>query len=97
MGIVSITDAKRIPRPPGRRRRWDEFMRPAPLKSVAAAADLSVALELLAEHTLHQAPVLDGDKLVGIVTRADILRVLQYRDEVGLRGGQQQEGAKGSG
>jgi CBS domain-containing protein len=59
---------------------------------VPATADLSVALKLLTESSFHQAPVLDDNGTVlGMVTRADILRFLQYRDEVGLRGAAKQD------
>ena len=91
-GIASITDAKRVPQSAWSSTPVGQIMTRAPLRTVPATADLSVALKLLTESSLHQAPVLDDDGTVlGMLTRADILRFLQYRDEVGLRGAAKQD------
>lgn len=49
---------------------------------VTARADLPVqqAIEMLAEHDFEQLPVLDGDRLLGVLTRADVMRQLQLRE-----------------
>ncbi|MDP8905196.1 MAG: site-2 protease family protein [Chloroflexota bacterium] len=49
---------------------------------VTARADQRVqqAVELLAEHEFEQLPVLDGDRLLGVLTRADVMRQLQLRE-----------------
>ena len=60
-------------------------MTPAPLKSLTPEDELSDALALMAEHSLNQAPVLERDRLVGMLTRADIIRYLHSRRELGIR------------
>ena len=85
IGIISLTDVKEIPR-----ERWSyetvrAHMTPAPLKSVTSDDELSYALGLMAENSLNQAPVLEGDRLVGMLTRADIIRYLHSRREIGIQ------------
>jgi CBS-domain-containing membrane protein len=56
----------------------------SPLKTVTPDSDLKRALELLVEGTLNQVPVVDGDHLVGLLSRADVLRFLQLSEELDL-------------
>ena len=44
--------------------------------SVAANAPLSDIVALMEEHRVKRVPVLDGDRVVGVVSRADLLRAL---------------------
>jgi CBS domain-containing protein len=44
--------------------------------SVAADAPLSDIVALMEEHRVKRVPVLDGDRVVGVVSRADLLRAL---------------------
>lgn len=46
------------------------------LVTVSPTDPVSKAADLMSEHKLHALPVLDGDKLVGIVARIDIIRTL---------------------
>ena len=85
MGIVTLTDIKRVPRD-----RWDvvsirDVMTPAPLWHVRPDDDLERAMALLGEHSVHCAPVLEGDRLVGLISRAHILGYLHSRRELGIR------------
>jgi CBS domain-containing protein len=45
------------------------------LVTVSPDEDLDEALKLLAEHQVRRLPVVDGDRLVGIVAQADIARL----------------------
>ena len=85
IGIISLSDVKGIPQ-----ERWGyetvrDHMTPAPLKSLTPDDELSDALTLMAEHSLNQAPVLERDRLVGMLTRADIIRYLHSRTELGIQ------------
>lgn len=85
IGIISLTDIREMPQ-----ERWShetvrDHMTPAPLKSLTPDDELSDALSIMAEHSLNQAPVLEGDRLVGMITRADIIRYLHSRKELGIR------------
>jgi CBS-domain-containing membrane protein len=44
--------------------------------SVAASAPLTDIVALMEEHRVKRVPVLDGDHVVGVVSRADLLRAL---------------------
>lgn len=51
------------------------------VRSVPAAADVSDVAALLLAEQLRSVPVLDGERLVGIVSRRDLLRSLVRSDE----------------
>lgn len=85
VGIVSITDVKELPQ-----HRWAEtsvaeIMTRQPIYSVAPEDDLKSAMSLIAEHDLNQLLVLDQGRLVGLLSRADIIRYLQFSQELGMR------------
>lgn len=49
-------------------------MTPTPLWQVGREDELSQALAMLDEHSVGQAPVVEGGRLVGLLTRASALR-----------------------
>jgi CBS domain-containing protein len=49
--------------------------------TVAPGADAAAAAQLLLAHGLRSIPVVTGGRVVGIVTRRDLLRVLARSDE----------------
>ena len=59
-------------------RKIDEIMTREPV-GVAPNAPLDQIVELMERHRIKRVPVIDGDKLVGIVSRADLLRALAGR------------------
>jgi Zn-dependent protease/predicted transcriptional regulator len=85
LGIVSITDAKKVPQEQWVSTPVGEIMTPAPLKTVSPGADMNNALQLLVDGTLNQLPVVDNGQLVGMLSRADLLRFLQLREELDIR------------
>lgn len=89
VGIVTISDAKELPHEQWATTSVSTIMTPVPLKTLAPEADLNAGLKLLAEGELNQVPVVQDGRLLGLLSRADILRFLQLRDELDLelRGG----------
>ena len=85
LGIVSVSDVKDVPQPAWGHTSVAEVMTRAPLKTVTPQTGLDHALRLLAEDSLNQLPVVDGGRLVGLLTRADVLRVLQLADALHVR------------
>jgi Zn-dependent protease/CBS domain-containing protein len=85
LGLVSITDAKALPQTAWPTTVVGAIMTPAPLKTVAADADVTTALQLMVEGGLNQLPVVRDGQLVGLLNRADIMRFLQLRDELRLQ------------
>jgi Zn-dependent protease/CBS domain-containing protein len=84
LGIVSITDTKHVPQAAWSTTPVADIMSKAPLRSVAPTAEVSDVLQLLVENDINQVPVVDDGTVVGMLTRADILRLLQLRNEVGM-------------
>lgn len=80
IGLISTTDITRVPR-----ERWAvtsvaEAMVPAErIVTVEPATPLPEALHLMQERDVNQLPVVRDGRLVGMITRADVLRQLEVR------------------
>ena len=70
-------------------------MTSVPLKTVTPETELSVAIGLMAESGLHQLPVLQDGRVVRMLSRADIMRFLQLRQELHLSTAQVSHGDAG--
>lgn len=82
-GIVTLSDVRAVPA-----EKWSEttvadIMTRAPLHTVAPGEGLASALRLLAERDVNQLLALENGRLIGLVSRADVIRYLQFRDELG--------------
>jgi predicted transcriptional regulator len=53
------------------------------LHGVDAHDDIAAALEIMARENVNQLPVMEFGGFVGFVTRADVLRLMQVRSELG--------------
>jgi Zn-dependent protease len=82
-GIVSITDAKEVPPAAWATTPVAAVMTRPPLKTVSATIHLDEALRLLVDGSLNQLPVVERDRPVGLLGRADVLRFLQLRATLG--------------
>lgn len=85
VGIMSMTDARRLPG-----RCWpsttvEQVMTRAPLVTISPEEDLAAAIRLMAQKGLHQLPVVEHGQLRGLISREDVLRFLQLRQELGAR------------
>jgi Zn-dependent protease/CBS domain-containing protein len=85
MGIVTLADVKRLPQDRWTNTPVQEIMTRSPLISVKEEDDLSSALKILGQNGLNQIPVMSDGHLVGLLTRADVIRFLQTRQELGIR------------
>lgn len=86
VGIVTITDVRKLPR-----ERWAEtpveaIMTRQPLYTVSPEDDLNLAMKLIAQHDINQVLVTHEGQCAGLLTRADIIRHLQLRQELGFPG-----------
>ena len=84
LGIVSISDAKHLPQEDWAVTSIGRIMTTTPLKTLAPDAELSSALGLLVEGELNQLPVVQDGRLVGLLSRSDVLRFLRLREELHL-------------
>jgi len=83
LGIVTLTDVKKL-----NEQNWDTttietIMTKQPIYSVKPDDELRAALNLIAQYGLNQIPVLQDNKIVGMLNRADIIRYLQISQELG--------------
>ena len=84
-GIVCLEDVKALAREEWPRSVVSDIMTPKDkLESVSLEADGHQILTSLASRDIHQVPVMDGDRVAGIICRSDILRILQVRSDLGI-------------
>jgi Zn-dependent protease len=84
-GIVCLEDVKALAREEWPQSPVSQIMTPKDkLQSVPLDADGIQILASLTTRNIHQVPVMDGDKVAGIICRSDILRVLQLKSELGV-------------
>jgi CBS domain-containing protein len=55
------------------------------LVTVSPSDSLRRAVELLGEHDFEQLPVIADGRLVGVLTRADVMRQLQLREALDVQ------------
>jgi Zn-dependent protease/predicted transcriptional regulator len=85
IGIVTVTNIREVPRERWPEVRVQEVMTPADrLRVIAPGSEVTEALRLMAEQDFHQLPVVDDGRLVGLLTRNELVRYLQTRQELGL-------------
>ena len=82
-GIITLSDIKSVPRLQWRDYRVLDRMTPRDrLVTVTPDSPLSEALQEMSARDIHQIPVVRGDALVGLLTRNDIIRFIQLRNEI---------------
>ncbi len=85
LGLISMRDLHKVATD-----QWPEtsaFRAMTPkeqLHIVAPDDDLTRALEIMASHDIHQLPVIDSRSVLGFVTRADVLRLIQIRSQLSV-------------
>ena len=84
VGIVTLTDLKEVPERELPLTIAGAIMTREPLHSVAPGEDLARAFNLMAEHNINQVLVQENGRLVGLITRAHMIRYIQGVKELGL-------------
>jgi Zn-dependent protease/CBS domain-containing protein len=83
-GLISMSDLQKVPREEWDRTSVAQVMTPRQrLVTVAPSAPALDALRLMAEHDVHQLPVLDGETPMGMITRAGLLGAIHVRSAAG--------------
>ena len=83
LGIITLSDVKGVPRDVWSGVSVRDEMTPLPLWHVGPEDVLLRAMTLLGEHSINQVPVMSGDRLVGLLRRAHIIRFMHSRGEMG--------------
>jgi len=80
VGLVCLADIRRVERDRQAATRVAEIMTPASkLHALAPSDQAGTALEGLTEHAVNQLPVLENGRVIGLVSREDILTWLALR------------------
>lgn len=83
VGIVTLTDVRHVPRHEWASHRVRDLMTPRErLITASPDDDLERVLRLMAGHEIHQIPVIEDGRLLGLLTRNALLRFLQLRQEL---------------
>ena len=86
VGIVTVSDIKNLPQEKWQTTPVEQIMNKGTLYTVKPGDDLSRVMKLIAEHDLNQIPVMSQVKLVGMITRADVINYLHLSQELNLKG-----------
>jgi Zn-dependent protease len=79
-GLLTVTDLAKVPRDRLGSLRASEVMVPAArVATIAPSAPVSDVLRLMVERDVHQVPVIEDGRLLGIVSRGDILQQVEAR------------------
>ena len=92
-GLVTLTDVRRLAREEWPLTSVYRAMTPATkLHTVSPDENLMTVLQLMGTHDVNQLPVVRGRELVGMLTRADVMRFVQLRQDLGGDGAQGGDG-----
>jgi CBS domain-containing protein len=86
VGIVTLSDIKDLPQEKWQTTLVSQVMNRGTLYTVKPDEDLGRVLRLSAEHNLNQIPVMSQWKLVGMITRADVINYLHLSQELNIKG-----------
>ena len=83
-GLLTVTDIVRVPRGDWATTHAQDVMVPTEkVITIAPATSIVEAMRMMQEHNIHQLPVLDDGRLLGVVTLAEVVRQAEIR----MRGG----------
>jgi Zn-dependent protease len=97
IGMVTISDIKGLPQEKWQTTLVSQVMHRDPIHFVKPEDDLNAAMKLIAQNDLNQIPVLSQGKLVGILTRADVINYLHLSQELNIKSKRKQKPADSGG
>jgi len=84
-GIICLHDVKAVPRQQWASKLVGEVMTPwERLATVSTEDDGNTMLTYMNTRNVGQLPVVEGDRLMGMLRRGDVIRFLQLRGELGV-------------
>jgi len=94
VGLICLSDLRKLPRDDWPDTTVQQSMTPvARLLTVSPSDDLATATALMASGNVHQLPVVEDGRFVGLVTRAEVIQMLRSRDDVARIVGQPEPGS----
>jgi CBS domain-containing protein len=80
IGLITASDITKVPRDQWGITSISRVMVPSEkVLTVGPRTGLVEAMQLMQQHDIHQVPVLEDGRLVGMVTRGDVLRQIEVR------------------
>jgi Zn-dependent protease/CBS domain-containing protein len=93
VGLISLTEIRQVPRDQWPQTPIWQVMVPRNRLSVAVPQQrLSEAMEVMARRNIHQLPVVQEERLMGMVSRETIVRFLEVRRGLGLEEAEERVG-----
>jgi Zn-dependent protease/CBS domain-containing protein len=90
IGLISLTDIRQVPREQWSYAQVGRAMVPRSRLHVAAPQQrLDEVLSLMGRYRIHQVPVVQNERLVGMVNRETIVRFLEVRRSLGMEEAEQ--------
>lgn len=84
LGLVTLTDLRGVPREEWPKTTVYRAMTPlSKLRTASLRDDLTFVLAQMATGDINQVPLVDGRELLGLIHRADVIRYIQVRQEIG--------------
>jgi Zn-dependent protease/CBS domain-containing protein len=85
LGAVTIRDIKRVPKKRWNSTKISKAMTPARrLRTASAQQSAASVLELMDELRIKRMPVLEGDKVIGVISQDSLNRLKKTRVELGM-------------
>ena len=84
VGLVSLTDVKRLSPDDWGPSTVGAIMTGPPLRTVGPREEVGRALQQLVELDVNQLLVVEDGRIVGLLSRGDVMRFLRLREELGL-------------
>ena len=85
VGMATVTDLRKIPRHQWPQHTVGEIMTPSNrLQHVKPDVPVADALMMMSEGEFHQMPVTEEGRLIGLLTRFELVRYFGIREELGL-------------
>ena len=84
-GMVSVKQVKDVPQEEWNRKRVEEIMmRDSEVKALSPDDEAMKAFNLLMKNEFGRLPVISREKLVGIISRRDLMTLLTIRNDLGV-------------
>ncbi|MEM3766089.1 MAG: CBS domain-containing protein, partial [Candidatus Bathyarchaeia archaeon] len=84
LGIITLEDIKKIPKEKWQETKVSDAMTPCEKLKCASPEETAVdALMKMSKYNVGRLPVQEDGKLVGIITRSDIIHAIQIKTELG--------------
>ncbi len=90
VGLVTLTDVNRLPQDEWGHNSVGSIMTVRPLRVTGPREEAGQALRVLVEQDVNQLLVIENGTVVGMLSRGDVMRFLQLREELGLDGRRRQ-------